>query len=64
MKTLELKQMESLQGGWSWFGCVNSAGTLVFAYGSNLAAVAIGGLWGAVAAGVVGCVAGGLAMSN
>jgi len=56
--------MEELQGGWSWFGCANSATTLAFAYGSNAAAVVIGGLWGLAGAAVVGCVAGGLAISQ
>ena len=64
MKTLELNQMENLEGGdFNWRACASGGGTLAWAYANSPAAI-FGGLWGLAAAAAVGCVASGLALSS
>ncbi len=62
MKTLELNQMENLEGG-TWQGCAGGAVGLSYAY-VNSGAAFLGGWWGLAAAAVVGCVVGALGTSD
>ncbi|MCD6090347.1 MAG: hypothetical protein J7J72_02490 [Bacteroidales bacterium] len=58
MKNLDLNQMESIQGGWSWERCAVGAGTSVLA-GGWVAAAAGGWLGVGILAGI-GCVVQGM----
>jgi len=57
MKTLELNQMENIQGGFSVNGCLRTAGTSELVLGWKAALVA--GWWGVGAVAIVGCAIGG-----
>jgi len=60
MRTLEMSEMEMIEGGFNWGACGRGGGMLAYAYGNSPAVVF--GLYGMLAAGLVGCVVSGYAM--
>lgn len=56
MKKLESKQLEIMQGGWSWSQCATGAAGM-WASGLTAAAGSIGGPAGALGSLAFGCVA-------
>ncbi len=61
MKTLELHQMEKIQGGFSASGCLTAAGNAELVLGWKAALIA--GWLGVGAVAIVGCAIGGFANS-